>query len=340
MTASFAPGRVNLIGEHTDYTGGLVLPVALEAGITIEAKESPGQFSLTSEGHDPLDVRQELPELDQLEPAWARYVLAAAERLGVEPWITGSVTSTLPAGGTGLSSSAALTCAALLLLGDDDANAMSDQQRLALAEVARQAEIDAVGVNIGVMDQAASLTCRRDHALMLDCHSLEVQHVPVPASLEIVVVHSGQPRVLADSAYNDRREACQKIEHIVGPLRTATLSSLEELEDPTLLRRARHVVTESQRVGFMAEALSVGDGQQAGEILLAGHASLCEDYEVSTPLVDEMVRRVAGTPGFYGARMTGGGFGGAIVAFCEPGAELVVDTWSIRVRPGERARLL
>jgi len=340
MTVSFAPGRVNLIGEHTDYTGGLVLPVALDVGITIEAKETPGRFALTSQGHDSIDVRGTLPDLNQLEPAWARYILAAALRIGVDPWITGSVTSSLPAGGTGLSSSAALTCAALLVLGGDNANDMSDADRLAMAEVARRAEIDAVGVNIGVMDQAASLTCRQDHALLLNCHTLDVQHVSVPASVEIVVVHSGQPRVLADSAYNDRRQACEQIEQIIGPLRIATLSSLEELDDPRLLRRARHVVTENQRVGFMAEALSAGDGQQAGEILLAGHASLAEDYEVSTSLVDEMVRRIAGTPGFFGARMTGGGFGGAIVAFCEPGADLGVDTWSIRVRPGDRARIL
>jgi galactokinase len=352
MTAAFAPGRVNLIGEHTDYTGGLVLPMALELGVTISGQLGGDRLNLTSDGHDPLRVdwdrwfaddrpvggddepRSVTERLAEIEPAWGRFIVSIANQLGERPGFSGAIQSTLPLGGTGLSSSTALTCAALLLFGPDRA----DTDRLELAKLARQAEIDATGVQIGIMDQAASLACTARHALLLDCGDLSIRHVEVPDSLEVLVVHSGHARELADSAYNDRRQACETIEARIGPLRAATLDTVGELDDPVLRRRARHVVTENARVLAMIEAFEADDPLQAGAVLKEGHASLAEDYEVSIPLVDDLVERLNRTDGVYGARMTGGGFGGSLVALCRPGTELDVETWWTRARPGQGAR--
>ncbi len=337
MATVFAPGRVNIIGEHTDYTGGLVLPMALELGITFSGTTGGDRLALTSEGHHPvdlgLDAVDEATPLAAIEPSWVRFLVAVARRLGVSPAVEGSLRSTLPLGGTGLSSSTALTCAALLQYGAEGAP-------LALAQVARQAEIDATGVEIGLMDQAACLACTPDHALLMDCGDLSVSHVPMPPSMEVLVVHSGQARQLADSAYNDRRQACADIEAMIGPLRQADLGVLARLEDPIHRRRARHVITENRRVLDMVEAFAADDPAAAGRILAEGHASLAEDYEVSIPLVDELVERLDKTEGVYGARMTGGGFGGSVVALCRPGTDLDVDTWWTRARPGGGARIV
>ena len=339
MATVFAPGRVNLIGEHTDYTGGLVLPMALELGVTIRGTVGGQLLSLSSEGHPPVELPADDvaslagDDLARFEPPWARFVLAAAARLGVRPAVTGSITSTLPVGGTGLSSSTALTCAAVLLFGGTG-------EPLELAQLARQAEIDATGVQIGLMDQAASMAGRAGHALLMDCASLRIDHVPVPESIEVLVVHSGHGRELVDSAYNDRQQACARIEAIIGPLRAAGLDRLAELDDPVLVRRARHVITENARVRAMADALAAADPVTAGAILAEGHASLADDYEVSIPPVDELVARLAATDGIHGARMTGGGFGGSIVALAEPGVRPPVDTWWTRARPGAGARHL
>lgn len=338
MKTAFAPGRVNLIGEHTDYTGGLVLPVALNLGLTVQLSPADGFLRLESEGHDEANLASLPTSLRDVEPSWVRYVVSAANQLGVEPWVEGSVRSTLPAGGTGLSSSTALTCATLLCLGAETSVDQSDV--LALAELARSAEIAATGVKIGIMDQAACLAGRQGAALLLDCQDLQFKHVAMPESMEILIAHSGQPRQLADSEYNNRREACEEIERRIGPLRAASLSDVESLHDPILIRRATHVVTENERVSAMVEAFAVDDPSRAGEILLEGHTSLAENYDVSTPIVDEMVQRIAATPGVFGARMTGGGFGGAIVALCDPGTDLSIDTWWTRVTPGDGARLL
>ncbi len=337
MATVFAPGRVNLIGEHTDYTGGLVLPMALELGITFSGRADPERLHVVSDGHDDLDVALPLPDrtsaIAAIEPSWGRYLVAVARRLGVSPGIDGKISSTLPAGGTGLSSSTALTCAALLLLGGTG-------PPLELAKLARQAEIDATGVQIGLMDQAACLASRRDHALLMDCEAVTVSHVAVPESIEVLVVHSGQSRRLADSAYNDRQAACAAVEERIGPLRRATMADVDRLDDPILRKRARHVVTENDRVMAMVEALGADDPETAGAILTAGHASLADDYEVSTPIVDRMVAALAATDGVYGARMTGGGFGGSLVALCRPGTEPPVDTWWTRARPGAGARII
>lgn len=347
MVSAFAPGRVNLIGEHTDYTGGLVLPLALELGVTFTADTGGAVFRVDSDGHQAADIQlgpqdgawgnqttdDIADRLAIIEPSWARFPLAVANRLGVSPALTGTISSTLPIGGTGLSSSTALSCASVLVYGGQG-------EPLELAKLARQAEIDATGVQIGLMDQAASMACRRDHAMLLDCASLDVRHVAVPDSVEVLVVHSGQARELADSAYNDRRLACEEIERRIGPLREATLDRLIELDDEVLRRRARHVITENARVLAMMEALEADDPETAGAILIEGHASLADDYEVSIPLVDDMVAALNATDGIHGARMTGGGFGGSLVALCQPGVIPPVETWWTRARPGDGARRL
>lgn len=333
MREVFAPGRVNLIGEHTDYTGGLVLPIALELGVTFRGRVGGDRLTVTSDGHEPLALGLPAPALDRIEPSWGRYLVAVAERLGVSPGLDGSISSTLPTGGTGLSSSSALSCAALLMYGGVG-------EPLELAQLARQAEIDATGVEIGLMDQAACLAATRGHALLLDCMSLELTHVEVPPSLEVLVVHSGQARQLAESAYNDRQQACVEIERQIGPLRHASLDAISQLSDPVMRKRARHVITENARVVAMVDALGADDAGAAGQILAEGHASLSEDYEVSIPQIDELVATLAAIDGVHGARMTGGGFGGSLVALCRPGTDLTVDTWWTRARPGAGARVV
>lgn len=332
---AFAPGRVNLIGEHTDYTGGLVLPMALRLGVTVEATIGGDRIILESDGHPPADLAYpvDIDELRVLEPSWARFVVAAAEELDLGSGYRVSIRSDLPSGGTGLSSSSALTVAVLLALGAE--GSVED-----LARTAQHAEIRSTGTEIGLMDQLASIGGIADHALMIDCHDIVLTPVSLPPDLEVLVVHTGQSRELADSAYQQRRQECEAIEGIIGSLRLADLSRLDEIDDPVLRRRARHVISENQRVRAMVEALAADDKVRAGSILDEGHRSLSEDYEVTTPVVDEMVGHVASLPGVYGARLTGGGFGGCLVALCDPGTAVDVETWWTRVRPGEGAHLI
>ncbi len=174
---------------------------------------------------------------------------------------------------------------------------------------------------------------------MIDCHTLDITPVRVPDAVEVVVFHSGQPRMLADSEYNERRASCAAIESEIGPLREASLSDLDRLADPVLRRRGRHVISENQRVLDFVAALERGDLSACGELLEEGHRSLSEDYETSTELVDAIQARVAVMPGVFGVRMVGGGFGGALVALVEPGTKLDVDTWTIRARPGPGASI-
>ncbi len=334
---AFAPGRVNVIGEHTDYTGGLVLPLALDMGVTITGRCGGGRLTLDSEqlGSE-LDVPLPIGDADlSVTPDWARYAVASARHLAFSDGLVGTIESSLPAGGTGLSSSSALTVAIMLAMG-----ALSDDtmaKRKELAETARIIENSATGVKSGIMDQLISLTGLADHAVMIDCHTLDLTPVTIPRSMEVLVFHSGQPRILADSEYNERRESCERIEREIGPLRDAELDDVEALADETLRKRGRHVVSENLRVREMMAAFGADDPEWCGRILNEGHRSLSVDYEVSTPIVDAIQARVANTDGVFGARMVGGGFGGSLVALCEPGTELDISTWWLRARPGPGA---
>ncbi len=275
MRTFFAPGRVNLIGEYTDLVGGLVLPAAIEPGITLRCEDAP-TVELSS---------QDAPQ------GWQRYVDAVErelDALGKLPaGIRGELTSTLPIG-AGLSSSAALEVVVGLAL---CAAADFALEPLDLAQALRRAEHRAVGVPSGIMDQAASLLGRKGHALLLDTGTLEYEHIPVPEDLALVIIDSGVKRSLESTGYATRKR---------------------ELEEGHP-RRTRHVETENERVRAAAAALRSDDRTALGELFRASHDSLRDDLEVSTPELDAIVDR-AYAGGAVAARMTGGGFGGAVVA--------------------------
>jgi galactokinase len=279
-----APGRVNLIGEHTDYSGGLVLPVAIPLGISVIGEPAGEAVELESDRF-------------AADEGWLRFVGAVAAELEAagRPAVgfRGRVVADLPAA-AGLSSSAALEVAVALALCDA---AGFRVDRLELADLCRRAEERAVGVPCGLMDPAASLLTRAGHALLLDCGTLEYRHVPFPSDLELLVVDSGSPRRLQESGYARRRAEV-------------------EAGDP---RRLRHVRSENERVREVVAALEAGDHDTLGRAFAASHASLRDDFEVSTPRLDALVEAAlaAGAPA---ARMTGAGFGGSIVAVVEAGA--------------------
>jgi galactokinase len=286
----FAPGRVNLIGEHTDTTGGLVLPIAIELGIELTG-EAAGRVHLHSETFGgTADVAA---DGTGSASGWGRYVAAVAAELGSlgrpAVGLNGSLQSTLPAG-SGLSSSAALeVVTALALCGV----AGFQVEPLELAQACRRAEHRAVGVPSGILDQAASLLGRHDHALLLDTGTLEHRHVPLPPELAVLIVDSGLRRELEHSGYEARHR---------------------ELHDG-MPSRVRHVTTENERVRLVAAALerTPPDLDALGSLFRAGHASLRDDFEVSTPELDLLVG-LAYDAGAVAARLTGGGFGGSIVA--------------------------
>jgi len=323
-----APGRVNLIGEHTDYTGGLVFPMAIDRGTTIEFAAGGSTIELQSDADDEA-IRLQLPivgDPSAVTPRWGTYVAAMAREMGADRAITGNVTSTIPAG-AGLSSSAALECAIGLALGFEGTPTE-------LAQAARRAEHAATGVPTGIMDQLCIAAARAGHATMIDCHTLAVTHVPVPDDLDVIVkfvVH----RTLVGSAYAERVAECAAAEVVLGPLRTSTLDAVAAATlDEVVRRRARHVVTENQRVLDFAAALERGDYVAAGRLMVDSHRSLAADFETSTPTMDRAVDDLVRSPGVFGARMTGGGFGGCVVAICEPGA--VTDGWVVRASDGAR----
>lgn len=324
---AFAPGRVNLIGDHTDYTGGLAMPMAVHLGTTVSLVRSEGSVSLLSSA-EPRRAEVPLDVLDpsSLDPSWARYVAGVVAELRPAFGGRGTVETTLPVG-AGLSSSAALEVATALALGFEGTP-------LELALLCQRAEQAASGVPCGVMDQLASASGVAGHALVLDCSTLEVSPVPLPVGVDVVAVHSGEPRTLAGSAYAERRAACEVASGLLGPLRAVSLSDVSSLRDLTVRRRARHVVSENARVLAFADLLRSGDLSAAGECMLESHASLRDDFEVSTPALDALVERLCSLPGVFGARLTGAGFGGCVVALAEEGA--LGEGWVLEAVDGAR----
>ncbi len=326
---AFAPGRVNLIGDHTDYTGGWALPMAVEWGATVEVERGGTSVELlSSDDQAPAQVDLDVADPRAVEPSWARYVAGVVAVVRPAEGARGTVRSTLPVG-AGLSSSAALEVAVALALGFDGSS-------LELALACQRAEHLASGVPSGVMDQLASVSGVPGHALLLDFESLEVTPVPMPEGVDVVVVHSGQARALAGSAYAERRAQCEAAAALIGPLREATVDDLGRIEDPLLRRRARHVVTENRRVLDFAECLASGDLAGAGQLMAASHESLASDFEVSTDALDALVAELTAVPGVYGARLTGAGFGGCVVALAD--ARSSVRGW--RLHPSEGASVV
>jgi galactokinase len=280
-----APGRVNLIGDHTDYNDGFVLPVAIQLECVIAARPA---------------ARIALRTLNEVEEGWGRYVDAVAAELG-GGGLEGVVASSVPPG-SGLSSSAALEVACAIAL-------RPDLPRLELALACQRAEHAATGVPSGLMDQLAALFGERGKALLIDCRTNEIRPVPLPAEVALLVVHSGVPRTLETSAYAERRRECERVarELSLRALRDATLDQVRGFPI------ARHVVTENGRVLAAVNALERGDFEQLGELFLESHASLRDDYRVSTPELDALVNSFMAS-GAYGARLTGAGFGGCVVA--------------------------
>ena len=309
-----APGRVNLIGDHTDYTGGLVMPMTLDTHTTVTGQANTSRvWNLISHDEpDSLSIALPIEDPSSMQPRWGRYVagvLFELKQLGIDvPGFTGEISTTIPIG-SGLSSSAALEIA-IARTAISIANVVLTDTDIAL--LCQRAEHIASGVPCGIMDQLCVAIGRPNTATLIDCHSLNVQHVAIPDEIEIVTRFVSH-RTLIGSEYSERVEDCRQVEIIIGPLRLATINDLQKITDQRLLQRARHVITENQRVRDFAAALSRKDFTSAGAHMLASHHSLANDYETSNDQMNRAVQEMMSEPGFLGARMTGGGFGGCIV---------------------------
>jgi len=310
-----APGRVNLMGDHTDYNGGFVLPLAIdrecvvgvsptdEGVVRARSRDLPGTVAVAADGRD---------DPGTVEPAWGRFVAGVVREVTARGGhLTGAdltVSTTVPIG-SGLSSSSALAVACTLGLAGLGGLALG---RTELARLALDAEVAATGVPGGLMDQLCSLYGRAGHALLIDCRALTIEPVPLPAGIAVLVVHSGLPRILAGSEYSARRAEC---EAIASRLEIASLrDAMPEMvaHEP----RARHVVGENARVLAAADALRADDLAALGALLRASHASLRDDYGVSTPELDLLAGLLVDN-GAAGARLTGAGFGGCVVALVQ-----------------------
>jgi galactokinase len=312
-----APGRVNLIGEHTDYNGGSVLPLALRRETTVElARRSDDRVRVWSAGFGDIPREYRLGGEARTHD-WLDYVQGVTWAARAEGHDIGGVdvriTSTVPAG-SGLSSSAALEVSLLRALREAYHLPLDD---LTLALVARRAEADFAGAPVGVMDQITASLGAVDAPLLLDTSSLAWSRIRLPTGAAVIAVDSGVRHHHAGGEYRTRRLECERAAAHLGVQHLCELSldalpRVARLPAP-LDRRARHVITENVRVRDFVAALSASDLKRCGELLAAAHASLRDDFEVSLPLLDALVEVALREPGVYGARLTGGGFGGSIV---------------------------
>ncbi|HEY3836258.1 MAG TPA: galactokinase [Bryobacteraceae bacterium] len=323
-----APGRVNLIGEHTDYNLGFVLPTALEMACYVAGAEADGgRITVFSEERNE-ERSWNVADLDGLKPAnhWSDYFAGVAQglvRTGVELAAGRYLVHSEVPEGSGLSSSAAFEVAsAMALLGG------RPMDRLKLARLCQRAEIEFVGNPCGIMDQYISVFGKAHKAIKLDCRSLTHETVSIPDGVEIYAVNSMVKHELSGSAYRDRVAECRSAAEVlarvfpeVKTLRDATPAQLGHVQMPAVIaRRARHVVSEDIRVELWMHAASRGDLERMGELFVESHRSLQHDYEVSAEELDFLVDAAIGIEGVYGARMTGGGFGGCTVNLVRPDA--------------------
>jgi galactokinase len=313
-----APGRVNLIGEHTDYNDGFVLPMAIDRAIWIALSSRPDRIVAAHS----LDFGESAEfDLDRLEKqsGWIEYLKGVAWALqeaghtltGFNAVVAGDVPI-----GAGLSSSAAWELAAARAFAVTSGFAWNAAQ---MALLGQRAENDWVGVNCGIMDQMISAAGEANHALLIDCRSLATQSVPLPPGMVIVVLDTATRRGLVDSAYNERRAQCEAVAQFFGvqALRDVTLEQLNEKRDQLdrlAYRRARHVISENDRTLLAVDAMKHGEAIELGQLMQLSHMSLRDDFEVSSRELNVMVECAEHQTGCYGARMTGAGFGGCAVA--------------------------
>ena len=311
-----APGRVNLLGEHTDYNDGFVLPTAIPQQTTVYVGYSPNNEHHFYSAN--LKERVDIHPTESVPPGFARYIngcMRVLEKAGyVIPPLNLFVTSSVPIG-SGLSSSAALEVATLRGL---RSLFNLDLDDVKIAQLGQQAEIHYAGVNCGILDQMACSLADTQHMLFLDTRTLDRKILPFPSAAEIVVIDSGVARSLASSGYNQRRAECEAAAQQLGVKALRDVSDLRVIEQlPGLIRRrAHHVITENNRV--LQAAIGVL-AVEFGALMNASHASLRDDYEVSVPALDRLVDILQNTSGVFGARLTGAGFGGACVALVAAG---------------------
>lgn len=318
-----APGRVNLIGEHTDYNGGFVLPCAIDRGTVVAAgaRRDMRVRVVASDVDDGLDeFRMDLPIVARDDAPWTGYVRGVVQQLQMRGHLSQGADLALAGNipqGAGLSSSASLEVAVIQAFKTLHGTAI-DRTQMAL--VAQSAENSFVGCNCGIMDQLASARGREGHALLIDCRSLEASAVPVPGDLAVMIVESRVRRGLVDSEYNLRRAQCEAAARHLG-VRALRDVDAQELEagraglDETTYRRARHIVTENRRTLDAAEALRLGDLRAMGELMRQSHDSMRDDFQITVPAIDQLAQILQQAIGPHGgARMTGGGFGGCVVA--------------------------
>ena len=326
-STNFVPARANLIGEHTDYNSGLSLPFSLGLGINLIARSSRNNFvalksdelgSWTSSGEAISEFQRQ-----------ALAVIKETQAAGIHI----ELSSTIPIG-AGLSSSAAYIGALCIALG-------GQRPLIEMAQMAQRCEARA-GNNVGLLDQLATLGSSKGCALLIDFSDLSFEDVPLPPSVAFTAVHSGVARSLATSEYALRRSQCDRARDEMGGWSSATLDQVKGLSDPLLRARARHVITENQRVRDAVVACQSDDVRTLGRLISESHASLRDDFEVSLPVIDELVAHVESQGGVLGARIMGGGFGGCVLVAHEPGVIIEAaghQQWALRAESGAFERL-
>jgi galactokinase len=335
-----APGRVNLMGDHTDYNGGFVLPSAIPQKTSVELAASAGDgvrvWSAAYPNDQPVEYRLGQERRDGFWTDYVKGMTVVLAPLGLRNGFDARIASDVPVG-SGLSSSAALEISLGRAIRQAFGLAVSD---IELARAGRRAENDFVGAPVGIMDQMACSLATPATALFLDTRSLEFEEVPIPAAAAVLVIDSGVEHRHAAGGYKERRRECDEAAALLGveQLRDvdATSTAWTRLPDP-LNRRVRHVLSENQRVLDTVSAFRAGDLRKAGALFSASHASLRDDFEVSVPEIDRLIEIAGTVQGVYGVRLTGGGFGGAVVALCaagraRPAGDAVVERYTRATR--------
>ena len=340
-----APGRVNLIGDHTDYNGGFVMPMAIQLEtIATRSPRPDAQLVIRSSGRDEpvaVDLRTPLrPRRD-----WSDYVVGVAHALQAAGRVVEgadiAIESTVPEG-SGLSSSAALEVACAFALLDGQV-----EDRIEVARWCQRAENEFVGARSGIMDQYIACLGREGHALLIDCRSLESQPVPIPADVAVIVANSMVKHSVAGGDYNTRRAQCEEavaaLRAVLPEIRTlrdvqfTDLTTHRDLLTSVTLKRARHVISENARVTNAGDAFSRHDFAEVGRLMRDSHTSLRDDFEVSVPEIDLLVDIANALPGVYGSRMTGGGFGGCTVTLAAASSAPAVQA-ELRDRYAQQTR--